>query len=198
MIHAMDLATCGVADYQQLADALEQRVGRVDGVVHAAAEFAGLCPIEHFDPGDWARAFQVNVHAPFLITRALLPALRRSPSACVIFITDAPGRHGRAYWGAYAATKAAVTNLAQVVADEVAENTAIRVHCLDPGPLATGLRATAFPGGDPARPRNPETATDVLLELLAGMPGKDRDETLIVTAGPGTDVASGQDSVTDS
>ena len=145
----VDLARAGADDYATVAQTLDQELGRLDGLLHNAAELGVLAPIEHYDPDTWARVLTVNVTAAFLLTRACLPLLKRSPDASVVFTTADVGRRGRAYWGAYGAACAALEGLAQTLADELAANTRVRVNTLDPGPVRTALRVRAYPGEDP-------------------------------------------------
>jgi NAD(P)-dependent dehydrogenase (short-subunit alcohol dehydrogenase family) len=162
----LDLASATPADYQRVAAAIDRQFGRLDGLLHAAAMLGSLTPIEHYDPGLWSRVLQVNLTAPWLLTQACLPLLKKSPAASVIFSADAVGRHGRAYWGAFGAAHAGVENLAMTLADEVEANTRIRVNSLDPGPLRSRLRALAFPGEDPNTLPGPESVMPAYLYLM--------------------------------
>ncbi len=166
VLHGIDLGGARFEDYAQLAAALEDRYRCLDGLLHNAAELGALCPIEHTEPEQWARVLQVNLHAPFALTRALLPLLRRSPDASLLFTSADVGRRARAYWGAYAVSKFAIEGLAQVLAEELEANTRIRVNTLDPGPTRTRLRASAYPGEDPNALVPPEALTPAYLYLL--------------------------------
>lgn len=148
LLHPLDLGVAGEQDYSHVADAIATRHGHLDGLLHNAAELGALCPIEHYPGDDWLRIVQINLNAAFFLTRALLPALRRAPCASVLFTSDTVGRRGRAYWGAYAASKFAGEGLMQVLADELEVNTRVRVNSLDPGAVRTRLRARAYPGED--------------------------------------------------
>jgi NAD(P)-dependent dehydrogenase (short-subunit alcohol dehydrogenase family) len=143
-----DLGAAAPGQFEQLAELLEQDLGRLDGLLHNAALLGALSPIEHFDPETWYKVFQVNTHAPFLLTQACLPLLKQAPDASVVFTSDRVGRQGRAYWGAYGASKFAAEGLMQTLADEVEANTAVRVNSIDPGPIRTRLRNLAYPGED--------------------------------------------------
>jgi len=113
---------------------------------------------------------QVNVTAPFLLTRALLPLLRQSADGRIVFTASNVGRKGRAYWGAYAVSKGAMETLMQVLADEL-ENTPIRVNSLNPGPVRTRMRASAYPAEDPASVSMPVSIMNAYL-FLFGPDGK--------------------------
>ncbi len=162
----LDLEGATVEHYQQLADTIQQEFGRLDGLLHNAAQLGALMPVEHYDPALWARVLQVNLTAPFLLTRALLPLLKKSRDASVLFTSDWQAQQGQAYWGAYGASKAGADNLMQTLADELETNTPIRVNSLVPGPVRTQLRRQAFPGEDPNTVPEAETLMPAYLYLL--------------------------------
>lgn len=164
-IYPLDLAGASLADYEELADRVRETLGRLDGLLHNAAELGTLTPLALYDPPLWARVLHVNLSAPFLLTRACLPMLRRAGDASVVFTSAAVGRHGRAYWGAYATACGAGEVLAQVLADEL-ENFGVRVNTLDPGPVRTAFRARAYPAEDPNRLSPPEAVVPAYLYLL--------------------------------
>ncbi len=152
-------------EYQALTNEIESRYGRLDGLLHNAGILGDRSPIEHYDIGTWQRVLLVNLTAPFILTRCLLPLLRNSADASVLFTSSGVGNVGRAYWGAYSASKFGIESLAQVLGDEL-ENTAVRVNCLNPGSMRTRLRARAFPAEDPATLPAPETLTLPYVYLL--------------------------------
>jgi NAD(P)-dependent dehydrogenase (short-subunit alcohol dehydrogenase family) len=145
VIITLDLAKATLEHYEALQQRLEQEFGRLDGLLHNAAELGELAPLELYNLGLWSKVFTVNVHAPLLLTRACLPLLRKSPDASIIFTTADVGRKGRAYWGAYGVTCFALEGLMQILAEELEANTNIRVNSLDPGPVRTAMRARAYP-----------------------------------------------------
>lgn len=142
-IYPLDLLGASPMDYAELAQRIESEFGRLDGILHAAAEFQGLTPLENTEPADFINALHVNVGAPFLLTRACLPLLRRATDAALVFVLDDLSRIGRAYWGGYAVAKHALDGMVKILADEL-ENSSVRVSALQPGPMQTALRAKAF------------------------------------------------------
>lgn len=142
-IYPLDLEGAGPADYSQLATAIEAECGRLDGIVHAAAEFKGLVASETIPPEDWIRALHVNVTAPVLLTMACLPLLRRSADAAIVVPVDDPERVQRAFWGGYTLAQGARAAWVAQLGDELS-NSAVRVHGLQPGPMRTPLRARAY------------------------------------------------------
>jgi NAD(P)-dependent dehydrogenase (short-subunit alcohol dehydrogenase family) len=164
-IYPIDFEGATAHDFAVMAERLDQAFGKVDGVVHCAASFPYLSRIDDYDPETWGRVLQVNLSAPFMLTQACLPLLRRSPDASIVFLSDAVGRHGRAYWGAYGVSKFALEGLMQTLADELAQS-AIRVNSLDPGPTRTNLRAQAYPLEDPSHLKPPDAVAPFVLWLL--------------------------------
>jgi NAD(P)-dependent dehydrogenase (short-subunit alcohol dehydrogenase family) len=174
----MDLAGATPRDYADLADAIERECGRLDGIVHAAAHFDGLQPFDQQKPDEWFRTQQVNVTAPFQITQAAMPLLRKSADACIVFVLDDPARTGKAFWGGYGVAKHALAGLASIVHEET-EASAVRTHALLPGPMRTVLRRAAYYGEDTLLHPAPDDAARHLVWLLsrdaAGLRGKTLD-----------------------
>lgn len=143
----------------QMGAALYQRFGRLDVLVGNAGVLGSLSPMGHFDPKTWAEVIDVNLTANWRLIRALDPLLRLSSSGRVVFTTCAAAREAVPYWGAYAASKAGLETMARIYAGEVAK-TNIRVNLVDPGTVATNLRAQGFPGEDRARLAAPDDVTE--------------------------------------
>jgi NAD(P)-dependent dehydrogenase (short-subunit alcohol dehydrogenase family) len=165
-IAVLDLERALAQDYDALAAAVLERYGRLDGLLHNAAILGTLSPIEHYDVPTWCRVMHVNLTAAFALTQVLLPALKNSADAAVLFTTSAVGRRGRAYWGAYAASKFAVEGLAQVLAAELEGISAIRVNVVNPGRTRTAMRRQAYPAEDIERVPPPAAVTAAYLALL--------------------------------
>ena len=160
-----DLETAGAAEYEALHDALEHEFGRVDGLANIAGILGSLSPIDHYDVPTWCKVLHVNLTASFLLTRTLLPLLRRSRDASIVFTASTVARRGRAYWGAYLVSKIGTEGLMQVLAHEL-EATPIRVNSLNPGPVRTAMRLQAFPAEDRSRLVEPAGVTAPYLFLL--------------------------------
>ncbi|MEM7252102.1 MAG: YciK family oxidoreductase [Pseudomonadota bacterium] len=165
-IFPVELAGATVNDYDQLTTTLNDTFGRLDGIVHNAGILGTRSPIELYDEQQWAEVMQVNVNATFYLTRSLLPLLRKTENASVIFTSSGVGRRGRAYWGAYAVSKFAIEGFAQVLADELEDSSSVRVNVLNPGAVRTGMRANAYPAEDPRTLPKPEAITPAYLYLL--------------------------------
>lgn len=165
-IFPLDFASAGEAEYQGLAEALEREFGSLQGLVHCAALLKLLSRVDDYDLETWNKALQVNLTAPFLLTQTCLPLLRASENAAVVFTSDSLGRKGKAYWGAYAVAKFGIEGLMQVLADELETEGRIRVNSIDPGPMRSKIRNTAYPGEDPDTLPLPETVAPAFLRLL--------------------------------
>ncbi len=165
-IYPMNLEGASSNDYKQLADTVEKEFGQLDGLLHNASQLGILTPLEHYDITLWYQVMQVNLHAPFLLTQACLNLMKKSTDASIVFTLAPVGQKGRAYWGAYATSKFALNGIMQILADELENNTAIRVNAINPGAVRTALRANAYPGEDPATLPLPETIMPVYLYLM--------------------------------
>ncbi len=155
---------------------LLQRFGRLDILVHNAAALGRLTPVSHILPADWAEVVAVNLSAAWRLIRTCEPLLRQAAAGRAVFVTDSRAREPRAYWGAIGATKAAMEHLVQTWAHEI-ETTAIRANLFDPGPVATRLRANAFPGEDRATLRVPIDVAPALAALC--LPTEARNGALV-------------------
>jgi NAD(P)-dependent dehydrogenase (short-subunit alcohol dehydrogenase family) len=166
IIALLDLEKALAADYDHLADAVLERYGRLDGLLHNAGILGTLTPIEQYDVPTWCRVMHVNVTAAFALTQVLVPALKRSTDASVVFTASAVGRRGRAYWGAYAVSKFAIEGLSQILAAELEGISAVRVNTLNPGRARTVMRRQAYPAEDINTLPLPEELTGPYIALL--------------------------------
>ncbi|BEH15082.1 MULTISPECIES: YciK family oxidoreductase [Marinobacter] len=166
----MNFEGAAVKEYEELAMTLEENFGRLDGLLHNAGILGSRSPVELYDPEIWNKVMQVNATAPFLLSRAMIPLLRKSDDASMIFTSSGVGRQARAYWGAYAVSKFAVEGLSQLLADELDDNRHnIRVNSLNPGATRTNMRVLAYPAENPNQNPAPEELMPVYLYLM----GKD-------------------------
>ena len=152
------------AALDRLGAAIYERHKRLDILVANAAMLGTLSPLAHIDPKEWQKVIDVNLTANWRLIRSLDPLLRASPAGRAIFVTASTGKTPRAYWGAYAVTKAALEQLAGIYAQET-EITPVKVNLVDPGKLRTRMRAQAYPGEKPETQPLPETVTDIFVEL---------------------------------
>jgi NAD(P)-dependent dehydrogenase (short-subunit alcohol dehydrogenase family) len=162
-IAVIDFAKAQGDDYQNIADALTEQFGRLDGLLHNAGILGHRSPIEHYEVKTWLDVMHVNLNAPFILTQTLLPLLQVASDPSIVFTSSGVGRTGRAFWGAYAASKFATEGLMQTLADET-EN--IRVNCINPGATRTAMRKAAYPGEDPSKLTTPADIMPSYLYLL--------------------------------
>lgn len=165
-IYPLNLEGAAPQDYTELAARLGDSLGRLDGLLHNAAQLGTLTPMRLYEPEIWARVMQVNVNAAFLLTRACLDLLMAADDASVVFSSDRVGRQGRAYWGAYGVSKFACEGMMQILADEHDGTSPVRVNSLDPGAVRTSGYLAAYPGLDPNSLPLPETVMPWYLWLL--------------------------------
>ncbi|MHB1586041.1 MAG: YciK family oxidoreductase [Acidiferrobacteraceae bacterium] len=165
-IMPLDLATASSAQYQELQNGVETEFGRLDGVLHSAAKLGPLTPLAMYDFDEWHKVMQVNVHAPYIVTRLLLPLLERSGDASVIFTSSEFGRRGRAYWGAFGISQFALEGMSQIWADETEGAGSVRFNTLDPGAVRTHMRLGAYPAEDQETLSAPEDVMSAYLYLM--------------------------------
>ncbi|TFG40327.1 MAG: YciK family oxidoreductase [Chromatiales bacterium] len=164
-IAVLDLASANAEGYTTLAQSVADEFGRLDGLVHNAAIVGDRFSIEQYDAVEWQRVIHINLTAGFALTQVLLPLLRKSGDASVIFTSSSVGRVGRAFWGAYAASKFAIEGLSQVLADEHRHAT-LRSNCINPGATRTNMRLAAFPAEDRNLLKTPEEVLAPYIYLL--------------------------------
>lgn len=163
------LVPCDLTDFEAidtLGPSLLERFERLDVFVGNAGALGMMTPLSHYDAKVWHEVFDVNVHANWRLIRTLEPLLRRSEAGRAILVTSGAASNPRAFWGAYAITKAAVETMAKVWASEL-EKSNVRVNILNPGATRTGMRAAAFPGEDPETLKTPEDIAGKFVELAS-------------------------------
>jgi len=147
-----------------LASFAHERFGGVDIVVHNGALLGPRARLENYPVHDWHEVMAVNVNGVFALTQAAVPLLRARGGGSMIYVGSGVGRHGKARWGAYSASKFAVEGIAQIMAEEGAAD-GIRANCVNPGGTRTAMRAAAFPEEDPKKLPAPEAIVPVFLYL---------------------------------
>src|SRR5579863_9658225 len=165
-IYPMDLMGARYKDHEDLVGALDKEYGRLDGLVHNAGILGERAAIEHHEVLIWQQVLQVNLTAPFMLTKACLELLYKSPDASVVFTSSGVGRKARAYWGAYSVSKFGIEALATTLADETEFRKTLRVNSLNPGPVRTEMRRLAFPAEDRDALAAPESILGTYLYLL--------------------------------
>lgn len=166
-IAMLDLATATAADYDQLAKTIDAEFGKLDGVVHAAGLLGERTPLEQYDVPTWCKVLHVNLTAPFILTQVLLPSLRKSPDASVVFVSSGVVNNQRPFWGAYAVAKTGLESVRRMFSQELEGEANIRVNSVNPGRMRTPMRAAAYPAEDPNTVPAPASVCGIFLYLLS-------------------------------
>jgi len=162
----LDFANATADDFGNVASALKAQLGRLDGLVHSAAFLGSLGPVEHQSFDLWLKVLRINLAAAMALTRSTLPLLAAAPDASIVFTLDTRAADPRAYWGAYAASKAGLLALATTLADEWEGRANLRVDAVVPGPLRTPLRMLSHPGEERSSLAQPESLVPLYLHLI--------------------------------
>jgi len=168
-IAMLDLAVATAVDYDSLAKTIDAEFGKLDGVVHAAGLLGDRTPLEQYDVPTWVKVLHVNLTAPFILTQVLLPALRKSADASVIFVSSGVVTKSRPFWGAYAISKVGLEAVRAMWAEELEGEPSIRLNSVNPGRLRTAMRAAAYPAEDPNTLPSAHSVSGVFLYLLSAL-----------------------------
>ena len=162
----MNLEKAGSTDCRSLADMIKTHFGALHGLVHNAALLGALSPIAHYPETLWAQVLHVNLTAPFLLTQACLPLLQASDRPLALFVSDPLVESSQPYWGAYAAAKAGLEQIAAMTRLENAAQNPLRVHLIKPPQMRTRLQTQAYPGLDPSDWAKPSDVANAVTRLL--------------------------------
>ena len=161
------LVPMDLTDYDEIdhmGAALHERFGHLDILVGNAGILGTLSPLGHIDPKVWDQTMAVNLTANWRLLRSMDPLLQRSDAGRAIFVTSTVGAKPRAYWSAYAISKAGLEMMAKIYAQENAKSR-VNVNLVNPGGTRTAMRAQAMPGEDPASVKPPEAVTETFVRL---------------------------------
>jgi len=145
-IFPLDLAKAGEAECTALAEAIYAQLGRLDGILHNAARFDNLSPLEIQNAEQFNGMLRVNLVTPFLLTKACLPLLKRSPDASIVFTSTTAAHHPAAFWGAHAISKNAVETMAKIWSEEIGLLPNLRINTIIPGAIQAPQRRKSHPG----------------------------------------------------
>lgn len=149
-----------------LGPTLFERFGRLDILIANAGILGSLSPIAHVTDRVWTDTLEVNLTANWRLLRTLDPLLKRSDAGRVVMVSSGAASGTKAYWGPYAVTKAGLEALARTYAAEMT-TTPVRVNIVNPGPIATAMRAKAFPGEDPETLPSPADIAPLFVDLCS-------------------------------
>jgi NAD(P)-dependent dehydrogenase (short-subunit alcohol dehydrogenase family) len=150
----------------RLADAIANRWGRLDGFVANAGQLGQMAPMAHIEPDIWERTLSVNLTSIWFQAKTFDPLLRAAPAGRVVLVSSGAAVGARPFWGAYAVSKAGLESMALAWAAEN-EQTNMKINLLDPGGTATAMRASAYPGEDPATLPSPVDIAPAFVTLLS-------------------------------
>ena len=150
----------------RLGKAIATRWGRLDGFVANAGQLGQMAPMPHIDPEIFEKTMMVNLTSVWYQIAAFDNLLRESEAARAVLVSSGAAKGARAYWGAYAVSKAGLESMARAWAAE-SEKTNLRINMIDPGATRTAMRAAAYPGEDPEKLRTAEDITPAFLHLLS-------------------------------
>ena len=155
------------AGIDRLGGAIYERWGKLDMMVGNAGVLGPISPLGHIDEKPFDEVFAVNVTANWRLIRSFDPLLRASDAGRAVFVSSGAARKGAAYWGLYGASKAALEALVRAYAAETVNITPVRAMLFNPGPIRTGMRASAMPGEDPLTLKTPDDLVPHLLRFLS-------------------------------
>ena len=167
LVVPLDLAGAGPQHFGELAESLEAQFGRLDTLIHAAAEFKALTPLEHHPADEWMKTLQAGLTGPFLLSQALLPLMRRTAGSRMVWVEDDPEGRQKAYWGAYGVAQSGRAALARILASECRRDGPDVVE-IDPGPFFSPLRSKAWPAENPDELPTAEQAAEKVMAAVAG------------------------------
>ena len=136
-------------DFEKIISAIKDKYPSIDGLLNNAGVLGEKKPLEQYNYATWKNVIKVNVDASFLLTKSLLPLLKKSNSSSIIFTSSGVGRKGRAYWGAYSISKFATEAMMQIFSEELQNTSSVRVNCINPGAVRTNMRESAYPAENP-------------------------------------------------
>lgn len=140
--------------------------GKVDILVNNAALLGPIVPIVNYPADDWDRVMRTNIDSIFWLTKAVLGNMIPNNGGSIINVVSGVGVKGRANWGAYAVSKAAVINFTETISEEISKY-GIRINCINPGPTRTMMREEAFPKEDPATLPHPDEIVNPFIYLAS-------------------------------
>ena len=166
-ISLMNLLVADGNDYQELIDNLLTEFNQLDGLLLNAGILGDRSPIEQYDVKKWIETIHINLTSQFILVKTLLPALKKSDDASVVFTSSGVGKRGKAFWGAYSVSKFGVEGLCQILSEEFDNDNSIRFNTINPGAVQTKMRKAAYPLENPDNLLAPEEIMEKYLWLMA-------------------------------
>lgn len=167
LIIKCDLSDLNENKAQDFANAIIESYECLDGIINNAAIIGKMSAISDYDYETWQKVLNVNITSSFLLTKYLLPIMEHSVNPRIIFTSSGVAEKGRAYWGAYAISKAAVKSLAEILQEELEPVSKIKIFNFDPGKTRTSMRAFAYPAENPNDLKDAAMLLDNYLWMLS-------------------------------
>ena len=167
IIHPLDFEIAQESDYEVILQAIKSEFPKIDGLLNNAGILGEKKPLEQFNYSTWSRVLKINLDSSFLLTKHLMPLMRESKNGSIIFTSSGVGRVGKAYWGAYSISKFATEGMMQILSEELENTSNIRVNCINPGPVRTEMRESAYPAEDPEKNPLPAEIMKLYLYLMS-------------------------------
>ena len=145
----MDFEKSEEREFEEIVGAIKEEHSIIDGLLNNAGILGEKKSLEQYNFSTWTSVLQVNLHASFLLTKNLIPLLKKSNNDSILFTSSGVGRKGKAYWGAYSISKFATEGMMQILSEEFQNTSRIRVNCINPGPVRTKMRELAYPAENP-------------------------------------------------
>ena len=149
IIQPMDFEKAEEREFEEIVGAIKEEHSIIDGLLNNAGILGEKKSLEQYNFSTWTSVLQVNLHASFLLTKNLIPLLKKSNNGSIVFTSSGVGRKGKAYWGAYSISKFATEGMMQILSEEFQNTSHIRVNCINPGPVRTKMRELAYPAENP-------------------------------------------------
>ena len=169
IIQPLDLETAEEKDYEKIFRAIRDDYPKIDGLINNAGILGEKKSLEQYSYVSWKNVLKVNLDASFLMTKSLMPLLRKSDNSSIIFTSSDVGRKGRAYWGAYSISKFATEAMMQILSEELQNTSRVRVNCINPGAVRTKMRESAYPAENPKKNPPPIEIIEAYLYLMSDM-----------------------------
>ena len=163
LILEVDLALLNNESVHEIARVINDEYEALDGIINNAAILGTMTTLKDYELSRWDEVININLRAPFLLSRTLIPALENSRMPRIIFTSSGVADVGRAFWGAYSVSKFGLKGLAEIFANELETTSSIKVFNFDPGSTQTKMRASARPAEDPNTLKTPNELLECYL-----------------------------------
>ena len=146
---------------------INENYSGIDAVIFNAAILEKMSHIESYDLTTWERVLKINLTSIFLLSKNLIPLLKKASNPRIIFTSSSVGKKGKAFWGAYSVSKAGLNALSEIVADEVESVSDVKVFNFDPKATRTKMRSIAYPAENPSILKDAQELMDYYLWMLS-------------------------------